>query len=83
MKKFIYLSVSLNGQVINSLEIEEKTGIKRNTIYNLEEIKGALEEGCPRKLCWRSLFGNNSSGSSNGRSCHRREFGECFLCGTH
>jgi uncharacterized protein (TIGR02145 family) len=40
---FIYLSicmaVSLNGQVINSQELEEKTDIKRNAMYNLEEIK--------------------------------------------
>jgi uncharacterized protein (TIGR02145 family) len=35
----IFLTVSLNGQVINSQEIEEKTGIKRNAMYNLEEIK--------------------------------------------
>lgn len=36
---FGYLSVSLNGQVINSQELEEKTGIKRNAMYNVEEIK--------------------------------------------
>jgi uncharacterized protein (TIGR02145 family) len=35
----IILTVNLNGQVINSQEIEEKTGIKRNAMYNLEEIK--------------------------------------------
>ena len=35
----IYLSVSLNGQVINSQVTDEKTGIKRNSFYNLEEIK--------------------------------------------
>ena len=35
----IYLSVSLNGQVINSQEKAENAGIKRNASYNLEEIK--------------------------------------------
>jgi uncharacterized protein (TIGR02145 family) len=47
MKKFIYLSIylsiyqsiSLNGQVINSQEKAENAGIKRNSSYNLEEIK--------------------------------------------
>jgi uncharacterized protein (TIGR02145 family) len=36
---YISLSVSLNGQVINSQEVEKNEGIKRNTFYNLEEIK--------------------------------------------
>jgi uncharacterized protein (TIGR02145 family) len=36
---YISLSVSLNGQVINSQEVEKNDGIKRNTFYNLEEIK--------------------------------------------
>ncbi len=36
---YISLSVSLNGQVINSQEVEKNDGIKRNTSYNLEEIK--------------------------------------------
>jgi hypothetical protein len=35
----IYLSVSLNGQVLNSKEIDKGTSIERNTIFNLEEIK--------------------------------------------
>ena len=39
MKKSIYLSVSLNGQVLNSKEIDKGTSIERNTIFNLEEIK--------------------------------------------
>jgi len=72
MKKFIflpiylsiYLSVSLNGQVINKQEIEEKTGIKRNTMYNLEEIKvrwkKAALENCPGVPCF-SAPGNVSS----------------------
>jgi uncharacterized protein (TIGR02145 family) len=34
-----YLSVSLNGQVINSQEKEKNEGIQRNATYNLEEIK--------------------------------------------
>jgi hypothetical protein len=36
---YISLSVSLNGQVINSQEKEKNEGIKRNAFYNLEEIK--------------------------------------------
>jgi len=36
---FTYLSVSLNGQVINSQEKEKNEGIQRNATYNLEEIK--------------------------------------------
>ena len=47
MRKFIYffiaifieLSGSLNGQVINNQELEEKTGNKRNVLFNLDEIK--------------------------------------------
>jgi uncharacterized protein (TIGR02145 family) len=35
----LLLSISLSGQVINSQELEEKTVIKRNAQYNLEEIK--------------------------------------------
>jgi hypothetical protein len=35
----VYLSISLSGQVINSKELAEKTDIKRNAQYNLEEIK--------------------------------------------
>ena len=52
---FIYLSGSLSGQVINNPEIEEKTGIKRNVLYNLEEIKvrwkKAALENCPGGPC--------------------------------
>ena len=63
MKKSIYLtiflsfclSISLNGQVINSQVIDEKTGIKRNDLYNLEEIKvrwkKAALENCPGVPC--------------------------------
>ena len=45
---FIYLSISLNGQVIQSNEIEKGTCIQRNASYNLDEIqvrwkKAALE----------------------------------------
>jgi uncharacterized protein (TIGR02145 family) len=36
---FTYLSVSLNGQVINSQKTEKNEGIQRNATYNLEEIK--------------------------------------------
>jgi uncharacterized protein (TIGR02145 family) len=36
---FIYLSISLSGQVINSQVTDDKTSIKRNAFYNLEEIK--------------------------------------------
>ena len=52
---FIYISGSLSGQVINNPEIEEKTGIKRNVLYNLEEIKvrwkKAALENCPGVPC--------------------------------
>jgi len=36
---FIYLSISLSGQLINSNEIKKVTSIQRNASYNLEEIK--------------------------------------------
>ena len=36
---FIYLAISLNGQVLNRQEIEKGTSIQRNATYNLEEIK--------------------------------------------
>jgi uncharacterized protein (TIGR02145 family) len=45
MKKSIYiylcisLTISLNGQVINSQELDKIEGIKRNTSFKLEEIK--------------------------------------------
>jgi hypothetical protein len=47
MIKSIYLSiclsvcssVSLNGQVLNSQEIDKGTGIQRNASFNVEEIK--------------------------------------------
>jgi uncharacterized protein (TIGR02145 family) len=52
---FIYLSISVNGQVINSQVTDEKTGIKRNAFYNLEEIKvrwkKAALENCPGVPC--------------------------------
>jgi len=35
----IYLSISLNGQVLNSQEIDKGTGIQRNASFNVEEIK--------------------------------------------
>ena len=51
----LYLSISLNGKVINSQAIDEKTGIKRNALYNLEEIKvrwkKAALENCPGVPC--------------------------------
>ena len=51
----VFLSVSLNGQVINSQEENENTGIKRNALYNLEEIKvrwkKAALENCPGVPC--------------------------------
>ena len=52
---FTYLSVSLNGQVINSQEMEKNEGIQRNATYNLEEIKvrwkKAALENCPGVPC--------------------------------
>ena len=63
MRKFIYffialfieLSGSLNGQVINNQELEEKTGNKRNVLFNLDEIKvrwkKAALENCPGGPC--------------------------------
>ena len=52
---FIYLSISLSGQVINSQVTDDKTGIKRNASYNLEEIKvrwkKAALENCPGVPC--------------------------------
>ncbi len=63
---FIYISGSLSGQVINNPEIEEKTGIKRNVLYNLEEIKvrwkKAALENCPGGPC--PLFSEPGSCSS-------------------
>jgi uncharacterized protein (TIGR02145 family) len=51
----VYLSVSLNGQVINSQEEKENAGIKPNAFYNLEEIKvrwkKAALENCPGVPC--------------------------------
>ena len=51
----VFLSVSLNGQAINSQVTDEKTGIKRNAFYNLEEIKvrwkKAALENCPGVPC--------------------------------
>ena len=63
MRKFIYffiaifieLSGNLNGQVINNQELEEKTGNKRNVLFNLDEIKvrwkKAALENCPGGPC--------------------------------
>ena len=63
MRKFIYffiaifieLSGSLNGQEINNQELEEKTGNKRNVLFNLDEIKvrwkKAALENCPGGPC--------------------------------
>ena len=51
----IYLSVSLNGQVLNSKEIDKGTGIQRNTSFNVDEIKvrwkKAALENCPGVPC--------------------------------
>jgi hypothetical protein len=52
---FIYLSISLSGQVINSNEIKKGINIQRNASYNLEEIKvrwkKAALENCPGVPC--------------------------------
>lgn len=52
---FLFASISLTGQVINRQEIEKGTGIKRNALYNLEEIKvrwkKAALENCPGAPC--------------------------------
>jgi uncharacterized protein (TIGR02145 family) len=52
---FIYLTVSLNGQVIKSNEIEKGTNIQRNASFNVEEIKvrwkKAALENCPGVPC--------------------------------
>jgi uncharacterized protein (TIGR02145 family) len=51
----IYLSISLNGQVKNSNEIDKGTSIERNATYNLEELKvrwkKAALENCPGVPC--------------------------------
>jgi uncharacterized protein (TIGR02145 family) len=51
----IFLSVSLNAQVNNSKDVEKNEGIKRNAMYNLEEIKvrwkKAALENCPGVPC--------------------------------
>lgn len=51
----IFLSISLNGQVINSNEIEKGTSIQRNASFNVEEIKvrwkKAALENCPGIPC--------------------------------
>ena len=61
MKKSIYiylyisLTISLNGQVINSQVLDKIEGIKRNTSFKLEEIKvrwkKAALENCPGVPC--------------------------------
>jgi uncharacterized protein (TIGR02145 family) len=52
---FFFASISLTGQVMNRQEIEKGTGIKRNALYNLEEIKvrwkKAALENCPGVPC--------------------------------
>jgi hypothetical protein len=51
----IWLSVSLHGQDIDNLMLEEKSGNKRNNLYNLEELKvrwkKASLENCPLVPC--------------------------------
>lgn len=51
----IFLSISLNGQVINSQEIDKGKNIERNTSFNQEEIKvrwkKAALENCPGIPC--------------------------------
>ena len=51
----IFLSFSLNGQVIHSNEIEKGTNIQRNASFNVEEIKvrwkKAALENCPGVPC--------------------------------
>ena len=49
---FIYLSISLSGQVINSNEIKKGINIQRNASYNLEEIK----------VRWKKVALENCSG---------------------
>ena len=43
MKKFLYLvvflSINLNSQVVNSLDLGKVEGVKLNASYNLDEIK--------------------------------------------
>jgi uncharacterized protein (TIGR02145 family) len=63
MKKFMYLSIfmslflskSLNGQVLNSQEIGTGTNIQRNASFNVEEIKvrwkKAALENCTGESC--------------------------------
>jgi len=52
---FFFASISLTGQVMNRQEIENGTDIKRNALYNLEEIKvrwkKAALENCPGVPC--------------------------------
>ena len=51
----IFLSVNLNGQVIDRQALEKGTSIQRNTIFNLDEIKvrwkKAALENCPGVPC--------------------------------
>jgi uncharacterized protein (TIGR02145 family) len=56
---FIYLSISLSGQVINSQVTDDKTGIKRNAFYNLEEIK----------VRWKKAALENCTGVPCGFAC--------------
>lgn len=55
MYLFFFASISLTGQVMNRQEIEKGTSIKRNALYNLEEIKvrwkKAALENCPGVPC--------------------------------
>jgi hypothetical protein len=52
---FFFLFISLNGQVLNSQEINKGTGNQRNASFNQEEIKvrwkKAALENCPEVTC--------------------------------
>jgi len=69
---FIYLSISLSGQVINSQVTDDKTGIKRNAFYNLEEIKvrwkKAALENCQGVPCVTFTCGTSTVSDIDGNA---------------
>jgi uncharacterized protein (TIGR02145 family) len=66
----VWLSVSLHGQDIDNLMLEEKSGNKRNNLYNLEELKvrwkKASLENCPLVPCITFACGTSTIADIDG-----------------